>query len=369
MSSYQGPFVDVDVHQKLRDGLDILPFLAPEWHDFVRTDGRQRFAMMPPIPDGVVMHHDFMRGDARPKTGGPSGSDYQTMKEQLLDAEPDYRAVLTHQLGEFGGHFNQYFSRALCRAVNDMTIEHWLARDERLFATIVVPLAEPEEAVKEIHRVAGHEQMVGVLLTGNVMARPLGDPLHHPIFAAAVEHGLPIVSHISAVGRPSQSAVAAGGRLNFMTFLLGASQGAQHYISSLIVHGVFEQFPSLQVLFSEFGIAWLPYAMTNLDERWGLLRAESPWVKRPPSEYVREHVRLSTQPIDECFDDKTALWRLLGTVEGVEEMLCFSSDYPHATSDDARYISRRVPEAWREKVLHENACRLFGLPVHAAVAV
>jgi predicted TIM-barrel fold metal-dependent hydrolase len=371
MSSYQGPFVDVDVHQDLASSAEILDYLPSRWHDYFRGDGRSNFIMMPPIPDGVIIQHDNKRTDARPEGGGAysAGTDYETMRRQLLDSEPDYRAILTHQLGEFGGHFNQYFSRALASAMNDWTIDAWLAEDERLFAGIVIPLSEPEEAAKEIRRVASHEQMVGVLLSGNTLGRPIGDPLYHPIYAAAEECDLPIICHVSAVGRPNQSAVAAGGRLNFMGFVVGMSQQAQHYISSLIVHGVFERFPSVKVLFNEFGIGWLPYAVTNLDSAYTMLKAESPWVKRLPSEYLLEHVRLSTQPLEETFEDKEALATLLDTVEGVEDMLCFSSDYPHGTMDDPRYTARRVPEPWRQKVLHENACKLFGLPIHVGAAV
>jgi predicted TIM-barrel fold metal-dependent hydrolase len=371
MSRYQGPFFDVDIHHCLRNPLEILDYLPAEWHDFVRGDGRSVFTMMPPIPDGVVVQHDYKRGDARPKGGGAysAGSDYQTLREQLLDSEPDYRGVLTHQLGEFGGHFNQYFSRALAAASNDWTLDAWLAKDERLFATIVVSLSEPQEAAKEIRRVGGEGQMVGVLIAGNTLSRPLGDPLYHPIFDAATEFGMPIVVHVSGLGRPNQAVVAAGGRLSFQTFVVGMNQQAQHYISSLIVHGVFEKFPDLKVLLSEFGIAWLPYAMTSLDARYDLLKAESPWVKRLPSEYVRDHIRLSTQPLDESFEDKTALVKVLETVDGVEDMLCFSSDYPHATMDDPRYVARRLPDAWHRKVLHENGSGLFGLPIHSVEPV
>ena len=53
-----------------------------------------------------------------------------------------------------------------------------------------------DEAVAEIHRLGDHPQMVGVLFASNPLRRPLGDPIYHPIYAAAAEYGLAITSHI-----------------------------------------------------------------------------------------------------------------------------------------------------------------------------
>lgn len=366
MSRYQGPFFDVDVHHRPHRDIDILDYLPSRWHDYVRGGGQSRFALTPPFPDGVLAASGINRDDSKPANGVRAGSDYDTMCAQLLDREADYRVLLTHQTGEHGGHPNQYFARDLARAMNDWTADAWLSRDKRVFAPITIPLAEPDQAAKEIARVADHPQMIGVLLAGNVLGRPLGDPLYHPIYRAAAERNLPIVCHISLLGRPNVSSLAAGGRLSFLSSTTQTAQQVMHYVSSLIVHGVFEQFPGLKFLFTEYGIGWLPYGMMRMDDAYSMLKAESPWVKRLPSEYVREHIRLSTQPLEESFDNKSALFDLLGTVDGVEDILCFSSDYPHGTMDDPKYIVRRLPEAWRDKVLYRNACKLFGLPEHTA---
>ena len=40
--------------------------------------------------------------------------------------------------------------------------------------------------------------------------------------------------------------------------------------------------------------------------------------------------------------------------------LCFASDYPHWDFDDPGFMLKRLPEAWRDKVLHENAAELYG---------
>ena len=45
---------------------------------------------------------------------------------------------------------------------------------------------------------------------------------------------------------------------------------------------------------------------------------------------------------------------------GAPETLCFASDYPHWDFDDPGFMLKRLPESWRDRVLHENAAELYG---------
>ena len=49
----------------------------------------------------------------------------------------------------------------------------------------------------------------------------------------------------------------------------------------------------------EGGFAWVPALRWRLDKHWERFKSEVPHLKRAPSEYVREHFRFTTQPIDE----------------------------------------------------------------------
>jgi hypothetical protein len=135
--------------------------------------------------------------------------------------------------------------------------------------------------------------------------------------------------------------------------------GGCHFISSFIVHGVFEKYPDLHLLMNEFGVGWLPPLMWSLDREYPLLRIESPWVKKYPSEYIHEHIKLSTQPL-ETTSDGSELVDFLSAIDGIEDLLCFSSDYPHYTMDDFAFISRVLPSSWHQKVFFENARDIFG---------
>jgi predicted TIM-barrel fold metal-dependent hydrolase len=108
------------------------------------------------------------------------------------------------------------------------------------------------------------------------------------------------------------------------------------------------------VAFVESGFSWLPPFLWRLNKEWKGLRREIPWTTRLPSEYVRDHVRLTLQPIDGPADPG----RLLRAIDqlGSEELLMFSTDYPHWHFDRAdEVIPAGLNESLKRKILSDNA--------------
>jgi predicted TIM-barrel fold metal-dependent hydrolase len=156
--------------------------------------------------------------------------------------------------------------------------------------------------------------------------------------------------------------MVAGGlpntRFEFHTL---AGQSTVHHLVSFITHGVFEKFPKLKVIAIEIGIAWLPWLLWTLDRHYPSLKRESPWVKRLPSEYFREHIRVSTQPMEDT-PKREQLIEALEAVGGMEDVLVFASDYPHWDTDDPRYIAKRLPKSWWPKLFYDNAADALRWP-------
>jgi len=247
----------------------------------------------------------------------------------------------------------------MCTAMNAWSVDHWLDRDDRLYSVILVPSSNPEAAVAEIKRHGQHPKMVAVLLAANPLGRPFGHPVYHDIYQAAADNGLSVSVHVSLASPANVKTIGGLGNTHIEKDLQFTAQG-MHYLSSFIFHGVFEKFPSLKVVIKEFGVSWLPHFVWKLDESYDLLRLESPWVKRRPSEYIRDNVRFSTQPVEAGRIDAARWGELMATLEGAEDLLCFSSDYPHYTFDDPFQIAQILPDAWVAKVMSENACRTYG---------
>ena len=361
---YRGPIIDCDVHHTWKTADAILERLPARWREFAAgfpTHGPVR--LTPAAPTHPNRHGHNKRIETFPPDGSPPGSDYETLRAQLLDPLNVERAILQFDTGTNVGHPNLYFATALARAINDWNLDEWLSgRDDRLFGAVLVPTQDPAAAADEVRRVGEHPRVVEVLLNWNA-GFPYGHPFYHPIYEAAVELDLPVAIHVGASGRPPWTAGGiAAGRSELHTLL---GQPMHHHFTSLVTHGVFEKYPRLRVSLMEVGVSWVPWLIWGLDAHYEVLRRESPWVKRLPSEYFRDHVHLSTQPFD-MSPDAGQVIQALEAFGGLEDALCFASDYPHWDADDPGYVARRVPADWVEKILWGNAARSFRWPTLAA---
>src|SRR5581483_7083088 len=122
----------------------------------------------------------------------------------------------------------------------------------------------------------------------------------------------------------------------------------------------------LRVLVAEDGLAWFPAFAARLDSLADVMRRESRWVRRLPSEYLRDHLFLTTQPSEAICGEAGELVPQLLAFEGIERMVCFSSDYPHWDSDAVGYIESVFPKQWHEALFEGNARRALRRPVAAA---
>ena len=199
--------------------------------------------------------------------------------------------------------------------------------------------------------------MVQVVMAGNGVGQPLGHPLLHPIYQACAEHGLPIAIHAFGAAGMMPPCSASGEPSYYIEYHTHGLQGMMTTITSFVTHGVFDRFPDLKLVLLEAGVAWVPGFLWRFDNAYRRLRIETPWVKRAPSEYFHEHVRLSTQPLDSPADTR----ELISALEayGGEDLLMFASDYPHWDADDVDYVAARLPREWHAKVFHDNAAQLY----------
>ncbi len=344
--------IDCDVHNVVPSIEALFPYLSDHWRDYVVERG---VTGLEPnyYPAGAPLS---ARPGSEPPSGGPPGSDLGVLRRQLLDPWGVRYAILNCLYGVQLIH-NEDWAAAMARAVNDWQIAEWLEEEPRLKASVVVASRNPELAAEEIERLADHPGFVQVLLLART-EMPLGKRHYWPIYEAAERHGLVVGVH--AGGSPGNPITPVGWPSYYVEDYVSLAQAFQSQLVSLVSEGVFAKFPGLKVALIEGGFTWLPSLMWRLDKNWKGLRGEVPWVDRLPSEIVREHVRLTVQPLDEPPDPA----HLLQTVEqiGSEEMLLFSSDYPHwHFNDEEEALPAALPAGLRDKILAENARRFYGL--------
>lgn len=359
--------VDCDVHPHLPHGLDSLaPYLSQAWRrrmfgGVAAAWAGEVYASRMTIPknDLYINPVGSMRRDAYPEDGSVPGSDPTLVKKQLLDGcDVDRAILLGGNVFGLGAMPDAAAAAVIATAFNEWIADVWLDHEERFRAAAVVTPQDPTAAAAEIERLADDHRFVGVLLP--LMNILMGNSHYYPIYEAAARHGMPVMLHPNSVDGIYQQAPAMAGGVPtyYVEWHTGLTQIFQANVSSLVCHGVFERFPELHIVVAEGGVAWLPDLMWRLDKDWDSLRDEVPWVKRPPSEYLLDHVRFTTQPLIEP-RRREHLLAMLDMVDAGRTLL-FSSDYPHWDFDDPARALAIFPEAIRDQVRGRNAMTVFG---------
>ena len=348
--------IDCDIHNAVPGLKALLPYLPERWRQHARTIGmRGRTALADgyDYPKGAVA---AARVDAWPESG-PPGSDLGLMQRQHLDPLGIAAGVL-NCLFKVGAQMNHEWEAALARAVNDWQVAEWLEKEPRLRASIVIPYEHPEAAVDEMRRAARlHPGFVQALILARTR-EPLGRPYYRPIFETAVELGLPVGVHFGAIG--GNAVTPVGWPSFYLEEHTGMSLAFQAQLVSLVLEGVFERLPDLKVVLIEGGFAWIPPLMWRMDQHWGRLRAETPYLRRAPSEYVQTNVALTTQPMEEPGNPRHLLDVLEIMAEGPK--LMFATDYPHWDFDAPdRAFPVRVPDDLRAQLYETNARGVYRL--------
>jgi len=353
------PLIDADVHHAWRSDEDLIERLREPYKSEVAQYGQRQ------LKSGIRFEEGGMRWDTKPPGGGGAGSDPDHMKEQLLDRYGIRCAFLSGQTGPIAGIPDPDYAAAMCAAFNNLTVEKWLPHDVRFVSGIHVPLQDPQLAVREIERLAGHPQMVAVQFFATANRIPFGQRYYWPIYEACERVGLPIHVH------PSTTAVianAASGPAGMVTTYLESHTILPTFymaqVASLIFEGVFEKFPQLKIGLMEGGFTWAPHLLWRMDKEFKGLRQQAPYLKRLPSAYVREHVRFGTQPIEEP-DKAEHLVQIMDMLG--EDALMWTSDYPHWDFDEPTAIPHCLNETARRKILHDNAAMFFNLPLAVEV--
>ena len=345
--------IDCDVHHMTPDDEVLFPYLPRQYVEYIKDFG----AMMPGI-GYTNMPGKGTRYELWDDSDVPPVTNVDLTREKHLDAYDIDIAVLTGGPYATAVHPDVDYAAAYCRAFNDWTLEHWVSADPRLRASIHVAPADPEQAVAEIERLGPRPECVQVMIPAGTRI-PFGNRSYHPIYEACERHGLPVSVHFGAEGAGiAGPPTAAGYPSYYLEMRMARPQIAMAHVTSLICEGVFEKYPDFRFLFVEHDVFWVPGLMWHMDADWKALRDYTPWVKRPPSEYLREHIRFGTQPMIQPPTDgdlKTFMaWLHAG------EILVYASDYPHWDWDAPGAILPGFDDALRGRVMAENARELYG---------
>jgi predicted TIM-barrel fold metal-dependent hydrolase len=335
--------IDCDIHPALPALSKLLPYLSDHWREMALQAGLHELETMNYPPGAPIT----ARQDWRPAQGKAAGTLAEVRAQAL--APWDTSLAICNCLYGVQALFSEDMAAGIARALNHWMAREWLDLEPRLRASIIIPMQSPELAVDEIDFWASDKRFVQVLMlvTADV---PLGRRQYWPIYAAAARHGLPVGIHAGSSFRYPMTPV--GWTSYFAEDYVNQSQAFQTQLTSLICEGAFSKHPDLRVVLLESGFTWLPTHLWHLSKFWRGLRMEVPWVDRPPFEIVRDQVRLTLQPVD-APPRPEVLERVLEHM-GSDELLLFSTDYPHWQFEGEDALPDGLPDALVRKILIDN---------------
>jgi predicted TIM-barrel fold metal-dependent hydrolase len=356
--------VDCDIHVGYASLSDLYDYLDGPTRELVAHSGTNGLAM-PSYP----WYHPtgWIRKDTYERDAGAGGAQFpvvtlERVREQHLDRyDVTYGVVTPDEAAAFSILPNPRLAASLCSAYNDWLLERWLREEPRLRGLLVVPAQNAEAAAAEIRRLGALDEFVGVFLPGAARI-PYGNPAYDAIWEAASEHELPVVVHTHFEGVGIAGPVTAAGYPDFYAeYHTLCGSGMYGHFVSVLCHGIFERFPAARMVMVEGGLVPFVGFLWRLDTNWKACRSEIPWCRRLPSEYVWDHVRFASQPLESPADESL----LAPAIAGLRpwQTLMYASDYPHWDFDEPAQTLRQLPSEWRDAVAHENALAFYRLPV------
>jgi len=344
---------DIEIHCQPRARQDMAKYLPARYRQRY-LDGYQG----DPKPN-IDQRGGNNRHDVDVSDQGPPASNPALIRRQLLDAYDIEWAICT------GVHYNLNvlsdtdYAAAIGAAFNDWLMEEFVQQDPAFYGVISIGMRDPQLAIAEIERWAGHPRVAEVFISTAGLA-PLGNRQFHPIYEAAAANGLPVAAHTTVEGRGiSGPPTSAGYPSRYLEFHTGLAASAVTHCASLVCEGAFAKFPDFRFVLLEGGISWVLPLMWALDADWKRLREEMPQVKELPSEYLKRQMFYTTQPIEEPRSPRD----LIATYEQIsgDTQILFSSDYPHWDFDNPfTILPGQTAASLKKRILRDSALALYG---------
>jgi predicted TIM-barrel fold metal-dependent hydrolase len=253
-------------------------------------------------------------------------------------------------------HADFDFKKACFEAYNRWLAEYCSEAPDRLHGLAQVSMRTPEDGVAEL-KAAKAMGFKGVMMPGDPAVEDYDSPVYDPVWATAVELGLPLSFHILTTKSGALLQNPRGPKINAF---LSVIRGCQDIMGTLIFSGVFDRHPKLKIVCVEADAGWVPHYMYRMDHAYKRHRywMKAPPLERLPSEYFKEHIYTTFQ------DD----WVAFETVHLVNpRRLMWANDFPHSDSTwphSQAILAEQtagLSEQQRNWICHDNVAELYGL--------
>jgi len=322
---------------------------------------------MTPIPDKWDAAYAIEEGNEGLFTQGRA--EYPEDVEEACECLAIDEAVVNAGINGLPQQHHPVLKNAVLQAGNDYMLDHFV--DAGMATALSIPKWDPDCAMEELDR-WGREDGVVAAYSWFDPREPWGHRKFEPVLEKLESLGLPLLLHGSLAFWPQHTYI--GDNMLTWTEILGFDWPYHGMLTAInmVMSGVFDRFPDLNVVLQEAGHWWLPFVRYRMDEFYEMhpedikitprkFETGDRYLDRSPSEYLRENLFVCTQPF--------ALPRNAGDARDMlrlslaEDTFLYSSDWPHQTLDPPTWFftssAFREDQELRDAVLHGNAASIL----------
>ena len=243
----------------------------------------------------------------------------------------------------------------LARAANDRLAQAVRANPARFGGFATLPWQHPQAAADELDRAVSELGFLGTLLIGRPGDNFLDDPHYQPVLAKLNELKMPIYVHpgypLPQVQAPYYAGFGNEVSARLSMFGWGWHNEAGVHVIRMMLAGLFDKFPNLQVISGHWG-EMVPFYLQRMDD---MIPRAATGLSRTITDTYKAHISVTPSGMLNL-----PHFEFTHKVVGAERII-YSIDYPYLTHTGSREFLESLPvsQSDREKIAHGNAEALF----------
>jgi len=256
----------------------------------------------------------------------------------------------------------------LAQMANDEMAELLVKTRDRFVAAIaLLPMNNPEEALKETDRAINELGFKGIYMHTNINGKPLDAPEFRPLWEKMARYNLPVYLHPWRSDQQTEYLTEESSLYNIAS-IFGWPFETTAAMARLVCSGILEKYPGLKII-THHGGGMVPYFQQRIFQHYGqastrkhggFLRALS----KPPLDYFKMFYN------DTAIHGNTSALMCAYEFCGADHMVLGADmplgDYFFGQRSYRQTINAieamAIPPEEKKKIFHENIIRLLKLP-------